>query len=207
MRAVASTACSRAAVRARAGDGRPEEAMRSPPRRSAAVAVSSGSDALSLALLALGIGAGTRCCCRPSRSSPRRARSRGPVRCRCSATSTRTFIASDATMREAIERGFAGSGWCAIARAARSLAALMPVHLYGRACAMGGILELAHETGTFVIEDAAQAIDARSQGKAVGRFGDRGLLLVLSTKNLGGAGDGGLVPRGRRPRRRDRATA
>lgn len=172
-----------------------EAAMRSRLGAPSAVAVSSGSDALSLALLALGVGAGDAVLLPAftffaTAGAVARA---GAVPVFCD-VERGTANASEATMREAIARGFVRDGavWKHRASGAK-LAALLPVHLYGRACAMGGILELAHETGTFVIEDAAQAVGARLHGKAAGLFGDAGCFSFYPTKNLGGAGDGGLV--------------
>ncbi|MFN2424928.1 MAG: DegT/DnrJ/EryC1/StrS family aminotransferase, partial [Candidatus Binatia bacterium] len=105
-----------------------------------------------------------------------------------------TFLAGADEMRATIDREFRVDGERRIHRASGAkLAALMPVHLYGRACSMAGILELARETGTKVIEDAAQAIDSRDGARPVGSFGDTGSFSFYPTKNLGGPGDGGLV--------------
>lgn len=162
---------------------------------SSAVAVSSGSDALSLALLALGIGVGDAVLL-PSftffATAGAVARA-GAVPVFCD-IERGTANASETTMRAALERAFVRDGALMRHRVSGAkLAALMPVHLYGRVAEMGGILELAHETGAFVIEDAAQAIGARLHGKSAGLFGDAGCFSFYPTKNLGGAGDGGLV--------------
>jgi dTDP-4-amino-4,6-dideoxygalactose transaminase len=71
--------------------------------------------------------------------------------------------------------------------------ALMPVHLFGNPANMGPILEIARERGLLVIEDSAQAIGARWQEHAVGTMGDFGCFSFFPSKNLGGAGDGGLI--------------
>ncbi len=71
--------------------------------------------------------------------------------------------------------------------------ALMPVHLYGQPCDMHAILSIAKSHHLKVIEDCAQAIGARYDGKPVGSFGDAGALSFYPTKNLGAAGDGGMV--------------
>jgi dTDP-4-amino-4,6-dideoxygalactose transaminase len=70
---------------------------------------------------------------------------------------------------------------------------LMPVHLYGKPTPMRDILALAEARGLFVIEDAAQAIGARVEGRAVGTFGHFGCFSFHPSKNLSAAGDGGAV--------------
>ena len=71
--------------------------------------------------------------------------------------------------------------------------AILPVHLYGQPADMDPIMELAEEHGLDVIEDAAQAIGARYQGRRTGSMGDAGCLSFYPTKNLGAYGDGGMV--------------
>lgn len=70
---------------------------------------------------------------------------------------------------------------------------LMPVHLYGKPTPMSDVLALAHQHGLCVIEDAAQAIGARSEGKAAGTSGDFGCFSFHPSKNLSACGDGGCV--------------
>ena len=70
---------------------------------------------------------------------------------------------------------------------------IMPVHLFGMAADMTRILEIAKKHNLYVIEDAAQAIGAHIQGRAVGTLGNVGCFSFFPSKNLGGAGDGGLV--------------
>ncbi len=71
--------------------------------------------------------------------------------------------------------------------------AIIPVHLFGRCAHMGAIRSLADEHDLRVIEDAAQAIGARSENKPAGSLGDAGCFSFFPTKILGGAGDGGMV--------------
>jgi dTDP-4-amino-4,6-dideoxygalactose transaminase len=73
------------------------------------------------------------------------------------------------------------------------LAAAVVVHLFGRAAAMGAIDEAATDFGFRVIEDAAQAIGAAGDAGMVGRWGAAACFSFYPTKNLGGAGDGGIV--------------
>jgi dTDP-4-amino-4,6-dideoxygalactose transaminase len=71
--------------------------------------------------------------------------------------------------------------------------AIIPVHLFGLSAEMDAILEIARRHKVAVVEDAAQAIGARYKGKPVGSMGEIGCFSFFPSKNLGGAGDGGLV--------------
>ncbi len=71
--------------------------------------------------------------------------------------------------------------------------AIIPVHLFGLSADMDRILRIAKKYGLRVIEDAAQAINARYKGKTVGTMGDVGCLSFYPSKNLAGPGDGGAI--------------
>jgi dTDP-4-amino-4,6-dideoxygalactose transaminase len=71
--------------------------------------------------------------------------------------------------------------------------AIIPVHLFGLPGAMDEINEIARSNRIAIIEDAAQAIGARYHGQLAGNIGDIGCFSFFPSKNLGGAGDGGLV--------------
>jgi dTDP-4-amino-4,6-dideoxygalactose transaminase len=71
--------------------------------------------------------------------------------------------------------------------------AIMPVHLYGQPADMSAVRALAARHRLVVIEDAAQAIGARFDGVPVGRLGQLGCFSFYPAKNLGAAGEGGLV--------------
>ena len=71
--------------------------------------------------------------------------------------------------------------------------AIIPVHLYGQPADMDRIMSLAGKHGLKVIEDNAQALGAEYRGKKTGSFGDTGCISFYPTKNLGAAGDGGMV--------------
>ncbi len=70
---------------------------------------------------------------------------------------------------------------------------IMPVHLFGQSADMEPILEIAKRHKLTVIEDAAQALSAKYQDRRVGVFGDMGCFSFYPTKNLGCAGDGGII--------------
>jgi dTDP-4-amino-4,6-dideoxygalactose transaminase len=74
-----------------------------------------------------------------------------------------------------------------------SVRAIIPVHLYGQPANMEAVLALADRHGLAVIEDAAQAIGARYHGRPVGGFGLLGCFSFYPGKNLGAAGEAGLV--------------
>ena len=71
--------------------------------------------------------------------------------------------------------------------------AIMPVHLYGQCAEMDPILAIADRHGIPVIEDAAQAIGSEYKGRRAGSMGRYGCFSFFPSKNLGAAGDGGLV--------------
>ena len=71
--------------------------------------------------------------------------------------------------------------------------ALMPVHLYGQCAAMDSVLALAAQHKLAVIEDAAQAIGSEYKGRRAGAMGTYGCFSFFPSKNLGAAGDAGLV--------------
>ena len=149
-----------------------------------AVGVASGSDALFLALVALGIGAGDAVLTTPF-----------------------TFVAT----AEAIVRAGATPVFCDIDDATLNLSpkavratiarlstklrirALLPVHIFGRAADMKALMAIAREHGLVVVEDAAQAIGAKTAEGTVGALGDAGCFSFFPTKNLGAWGDGGAV--------------
>lgn len=69
----------------------------------------------------------------------------------------------------------------------------MPVHLYGQCAPMDPLLELGKRHGIAIVEDAAQAIGATDNGRRAGSMGLVGCFSFYPTKNLGGAGDGGML--------------
>jgi dTDP-4-amino-4,6-dideoxygalactose transaminase len=71
--------------------------------------------------------------------------------------------------------------------------AIMPVHLFGQCAEMDSILDIASRHGIAVVEDAAQSIGSEYKGRRAGTMGTIGCLSFFPTKNLGGAGDGGML--------------
>lgn len=71
--------------------------------------------------------------------------------------------------------------------------AIMAVHLYGQCCDMDEIKTIANKYKLKVIEDAAQAVGAEYKGRKAGSLGDVACFSFFPTKNLGCAGDGGII--------------
>lgn len=71
--------------------------------------------------------------------------------------------------------------------------AILPVHLYGQCADMDVICEIAQKHHLLVIEDCAQAAGAEYKGRKAGSLGDIGCVSFFPTKNLGCAGDGGII--------------
>lgn len=71
--------------------------------------------------------------------------------------------------------------------------AIMPVHLYGQACEMEAIMNIANKFGLFVVEDNAQAHGATFNGKKTGSLGHINATSFYPGKNLGALGDGGAI--------------
>ncbi len=71
--------------------------------------------------------------------------------------------------------------------------AILLVHLYGQCADMDPILDIARRHKLIVIEDAAQSHGAEYRGRRAGGIGDIGCFSFYPTKNLGAAGEGGLV--------------
>ncbi len=70
--------------------------------------------------------------------------------------------------------------------------AIMPVHLYGQSCDMHAMERLAREYDIKVVEDAAQGVGVKFDGKHVGTFGDMGILSFYGNKTIT-CGEGGVV--------------
>ncbi|HOC57746.1 MAG TPA: DegT/DnrJ/EryC1/StrS family aminotransferase [Verrucomicrobiota bacterium] len=71
--------------------------------------------------------------------------------------------------------------------------AIMPVHLYGQMADMDALMQVAQKHQLVVIEDAAQAVGAEFKGRRAGSIGHYGCFSFFPSKNLGAAGDGGMV--------------
>ena len=71
--------------------------------------------------------------------------------------------------------------------------AILAVHLYGQACDMTKIMDLAHKYGIRVVEDCAQSHGNHWRGQTVGSFGDIGCFSFYPSKGCGAFGDAGCI--------------
>lgn len=71
--------------------------------------------------------------------------------------------------------------------------AIIPVHLYGIPADMDEIMDIARRHNLIVIEDACQAHGAYYKGKRAGFIGHAAAFSFYPAKNLGAAGDGGIL--------------
>jgi len=164
-----------------------------------AIGVSSGTDALLAILMALGIGpedavittaytffATAGCVVRVGAK---------PVfvdidasSCNISTPALETFL------REQCERK---DGTLVVRRTGEKVRAIIPVHLFGLCCDMNEIHRIAEEFGLTIIEDAAQAIGAEypfvDGTRMAGNMSATGFFSFYPSKNLGAAGDAGLI--------------
>ena len=147
-----------------------------------AVGVNSGTDALALGLSALGVGPGTRVLTTPfSFFATASAIARLGARPVFADVDPRTLNLDPDAAADAL------------ARAGGRVSGMLVVHLFGRLADMGALGALAARHGLWLLEDAAQAVGARADGRAACAFGDAGALSFYPTKNLGGVGDGGML--------------
>jgi dTDP-4-amino-4,6-dideoxygalactose transaminase len=71
--------------------------------------------------------------------------------------------------------------------------AVMPVHLFGQMADMDPIMNIASKHNLAVIEDAAQSITSTYKSRKAGSIGTAGCFSFFPSKNLGCAGDGGMI--------------
>lgn len=149
-----------------------------------AIGCGSGTDALLLALRALDIGPGDEVLTTPfTFFATAGAIANAGARPVFADIDPRTFNLDPAQAREVLERR-------------PRVRAILPVHLYGLCADMDPLLETARRRGIAVIEDAAQAIGAEYRGRRAGSMGAIGCFSFFPTKNLGGAGEGGILTTG-----------
>lgn len=71
--------------------------------------------------------------------------------------------------------------------------AIMPIHLFGQLVDVEAVSRIASKHGLMVLEDAAQAIGSHHNGVFAGNYGRAAGFSFYVTKNLGAAGDGGMI--------------
>lgn len=156
-----------------------EAAIASYTQTKHAIGCASGSDALLLALMALNVGPGDEVITTPF-----------------------TFFATGAAITRLgarpvfvdIEPSYYNLDVSRVEEAVTDKTkAIVPVHLYGQCAEMDVLLELSERHGIPIVEDAAQAIGATDRGDRAGSMGVIGSFSFYPTKNLGAAGDAGIL--------------
>jgi dTDP-4-amino-4,6-dideoxygalactose transaminase len=144
-----------------------------------AIGCASGSDALLLSLMSVGVDSGDEVITTPF-----------------------TFVATAGSIARLkakpvfvdIDPGTYNLDWKQLEAAiTNKTKAIIPVHLFGLPAEMQTIMEIARAHHLPVIEDAAQSIGARYRERYVGNIGTFGCFSFFPSKNLGGAGDGGMI--------------
>jgi dTDP-4-amino-4,6-dideoxygalactose transaminase len=164
-----------------------------------AVGVSSGTDALLAILMALGIGKGDAVV-----TTPYTFFATAACIARVGATplfadiDAQTYNIRPSALQEYIERNsqLASDGtWKT--QTGETIRAILPVHLFGLCCEMDALNEIAQRLQVHLIEDAAQAIGAecrfRNAPAKAGTMGEVGFFSFYPSKNLGAAGDAGMI--------------
>jgi dTDP-4-amino-4,6-dideoxygalactose transaminase len=73
---------------------------------------------------------------------------------------------------------------------------IIPVHLFGLCADMDAVLDIAHQHGLWVVEDAACAFGGWYHGHHAGTFGDMGCFSFHPRKSIT-TGEGGMITTGR----------
>jgi dTDP-4-amino-4,6-dideoxygalactose transaminase len=164
-----------------------------------AIGVSSGTDALLAILMALGIGHGDVVITTPyTFFATAGCIARVGARPLFADIDPQTYNIRASAIQECIEKNCqpdADGTWKT--KDGEKLRAIIPVHLFGLCCEMDALLELAKRYRLVLIEDAAQAIGAEfpfpGRIAKAGTMGEVGLFSFYPSKNLGAAGDAGMV--------------
>jgi len=144
-----------------------------------AISVGNGTDALVIALKSLGIGAGDEVITTPFTffATAETISAVGAIPVFVDVEND-TFNIDPAKIEEKITK---------------NTKAIIPVHIFGQSAKMDEINEIAKKHNLKVIEDACQAVGSKYKGKMIGNLGDVACFSFFPTKNLGCAGDGGML--------------
>jgi dTDP-4-amino-4,6-dideoxygalactose transaminase len=164
-----------------------------------AIGVSSGTDALLAILMALGIGRGDAVITTPyTFFATAGCIARVGARPLFADIDRETCNIRPSAIQECIEKNCqpeAGGTWKT--KSGEKLRAMVPVHLFGLCCDMEALRKIAERYRLVLIEDAAQAIGAEfpfpERTAKAGTMGEGGLFSFYPSKNLGAAGDAGMV--------------
>jgi dTDP-4-amino-4,6-dideoxygalactose transaminase len=144
-----------------------------------AVGCASGSDALLLALMSCGVGDGDEVITTPFSFF--------------ATASAITRLGARPVFVDVDERTYNIDPKLVAAALTERTKAIVPVHLYGQCAEMDPLTELGQSRSIPIIEDAAQAIGGEDRRRRAGSMGTIGCFSFYPSKNLGGAGDGGML--------------
>ncbi|MGA2035013.1 MAG: DegT/DnrJ/EryC1/StrS family aminotransferase [Thermoguttaceae bacterium] len=144
-----------------------------------AIGCASGSDALLLALMAVGVGPGDEVIL--------------PSFTFFATASAVTRLGAKLVFADIDPKSFNMDPVAVMRLITPATKVILPVHLFGQCADMDAFCRIANAAGLQVIEDAAQAIGAELNGCRAGSMGQIGCFSFYPTKNLGGAGDGGML--------------
>jgi dTDP-4-amino-4,6-dideoxygalactose transaminase len=144
-----------------------------------AIGVNSGTSALHLALIAAGIGPGDQVLV--------------PANTFMATVWAVLYVGAVPVLCDVDPRSWTINVVDAERRLTAATKAVIPVHLYGQPADLDAVGALARRHGLLVVEDVAQAVGARYQGRRVGNHGLLGCFSFYPSKNLGAAGEAGLI--------------
>lgn len=144
-----------------------------------AVGVGSGTDALALAVRALGIGPGDEVVTQPNTW--------------ISTAFAVSYAGATPVFADVDPRTLQMDPAALVGALTPRTRAVIPVHMFGHPAPMTEITEICRGRGIRIIEDVAQAVLARTDGRLAGTFGDLACFSFYPSKNLGCWGDGGAV--------------
>ena len=143
------------------------------------VGVGNGLDALMLSLKAMGVGIGDEVIV--------------PSNTYIATALAVTYVGATPIFVEPDIRTFNISPELIVNKITTATKAIIAVHLYGQACDMDSIMEIAKKYGLLVLEDGAQAHGALYKGRKTGSFGNMAAFSFYPGKNLGALGDAGAI--------------
>ena len=164
-----------------------------------AIGVSSGTDALLAILMGLGIGRGDAVVTSPyTFFSTAGCVARVGARPVFADIDPRTYNITPSAIQECMENnGQLDSDGAWRLKTGEKIRAIIPVHLFGSCCQMDAFREISEHFQLHLIEDAAQAIGAEfpfgDRAAKAGTMGEVGFFSFYPSKNLGAAGDAGMI--------------
>ena len=90
-------------------------------------------------------------------------------------------------------RSYQKDGFCYLKDDNKKIAACVPMHTFGFACEIDKIVDICHKHNILVVEDAAEALGSKYQGRALGTFGDLGCLSFNGNKIITTGGGGAIL--------------